>query len=171
MSFKFSVTTEQPNGSADFVATATVEGIESAKVAIPADHPLYADFAQFGFKTHIRNTFAMSKEAKEGMTPEEAFDLLSKRLARYDEGEWNLEREAGEAQPSGGLLAQALANLSGKSLAEVRTYLAALGSDEKERAKIHSKIRERDDVAEEITRIKRERNKNKPQADLSALGL
>lgn len=170
MSFTFKVETQQESGSLAFIATHTVDQAAPVELVITADHPLYADFAQFGYKTHVRNAFAMNKEAREAMSGAEAVALLEKRLTRYEAGEWNMEREEG-AQPSGGDLATALVTLSGKTLEEVRKYLSGLGADDKERGKIHRKIAEREDVAAEIAKIRRARNADKPKADLSALGI
>jgi hypothetical protein len=82
--------------------------------------PLYADFAIFGARTKIQNSMAMAK----GAAFAEKLAALDTCLEALDNGEWSI-RGKGEAQPTGGLLAQALANLYGQPLADIQTQLAA----------------------------------------------
>ena len=112
------------------------------------DHPLYHDFAVHGARQKLSDAGSTKK------TSQEAESAVSGLIDALEGGEWSVRGTGGGSSPTGGLLAQALANLYGKDLAEVQTYLAGLHEDEKERAKIHNVLRGDDAVAAEIERIR-----------------
>jgi hypothetical protein len=120
---------------------------------------MYARFATHGARQKLSDAGSTKK------TAEEAEKAVSGLIEALENGEWSM-KGSGDGEPTGGLLAKALANLYGKTLPEVQTYLAALGApaatdenpnpavDVKERAKIHAALRAQDEVAAEIERIR-----------------
>jgi hypothetical protein len=108
---------------------------------------MYARFATHGARQKLSDAGSTKK------TAEEAEKAVAGLIEALEAGEWSM-KGSGDGEPTGGLLAKALANLYGKALAEVQTYLAALHEDPKERAKIHAALRAQDEVAAEIERIR-----------------
>jgi hypothetical protein len=114
------------------VLPATGETIEQE---IGRDHPLYDDFAMFGWETKTRNT--IGAVAADKRTAETARDRAMAITDAYDNGDWKLKGEAGEAAPTGGYVAQAIAAVLGKPVQDVVAYVKGLVADiqdEKKRA-------------------------------------
>lgn len=135
---------------------------------IDPSHPLYHSFAVHGARQKLSDAGSTKK------TAEDAEKAVGGLIDALESGEWSMKGSGGEGEPSGGLLAKALANLYGKELAEVQTYLASLHDDSKERSKIHNALRSQPDVAAEIERIrppKREKKVNEAAAQAAAAAL
>jgi len=99
--------------------------------------PLALDCAMFGLETKVRNTIGAVKA--ELRTLEGAKERAKDLFAAHDEAEWNVGRSAdGEAAPTGGIVARAVAEVLGRDLAtvvaHVRSQFASI-EDDKERAK------------------------------------
>jgi hypothetical protein len=100
-----------------------------------ADHPLYAAFARFGWETKTRNTIGAVKASER--TPESAKARAEAITSAYEEGKWNVGRGEGEAEPGGGIVARAIAQVLGKDVATVVNHFKAQVAhieDEKKRA-------------------------------------
>jgi hypothetical protein len=134
----------------------------------PANDPQAVEFMVHGVKQKLGDAGSTKK------TSEEAETHCAALIEAFENGEWSQKGERGEASPTGGLLAKALANLYGKELVEIQAYLAGLHEDEKERAKIHNGMRADPTVAAEIERIrppKKEKKVNKDAANAAAMAL
>lgn len=110
---------------------------EEIEQEITQDHPLYREFAMFGAETKTRNTIGAITDAAK-RTPEGAYERAMAITQAFDEGKWNIGREAGDGAPSGGLVAQAVAKVLGKSVADVVAHIkgtVANIADDKARAK------------------------------------
>lgn len=119
---------------------------EKLEQDIGRDHPLYDDFAAFGWMTKTRNTIGATPADKR--TAEDASARAKAICDAYDEGEWSIRGEGGEAAPSGGIVARAVAEVRQKTVAEVVAHIHgqfASIEDEKARAKA---IREAWDILE-----------------------
>lgn len=102
---------------------------------VSTDDPLLADYAMLGAKTKFQNTFGALPADKKSV--ETILPRVEELYARHDAGEWNLEREEGDGAPSGGLVARAVAEVRGKSVADVVAHIRGLFAsieDEKKRA-------------------------------------
>jgi hypothetical protein len=135
---------------------------------IDPSHPLYHSFAVHGARQKLSDAGSTKK------TAEEAEKAVGGLIDALESGEWSMKGSGGDGEPSGGLLAKALANLYGKELAEVQTYLAGLHEEPKERSKIHNALRAQAEVAAEIERIrppKREKKVNETAAKAAAAAL
>jgi len=128
----------------DVSFTMTFGNGEKRTLEINPEHPLYQDMAIFGASVKLRNATALAK----GATVAEKLASVDALLEAFSNGEWSTRSAGGEAQPTGGLLAKALANLSGKALPEIQAFLA--GFDKAAQAQ----MRLDPAVAAEITRIK-----------------
>jgi len=128
----------------DVSFTMTFGNGETRTLDINPDHPLYQDMAIFGASVKLRNATALAK----GATVEEKLAAVDALLEAFANGEWSTRSAGGEAQPTGGLLAKALANLSGKALPDIQAFLA--GFDKAAQAQ----MRLDPTVAAEIARIK-----------------
>src|SRR6266404_1826029 len=104
-------------------------GVEHEFVLDPS-HPLYHSFAVHGARQKLSDAGSTKK------TPEEAEKAVAGLIDALEAGEWSMKGSGGDGEPSGGLLAKALANLYEKPLADVQTYLAGLHEEPKERTKI-----------------------------------
>lgn len=138
------------------------------RFALIPESDMFARFAAHGARQKLGDAGSTKK------TPEEAEKAVAALIEAMESGEWSVKGSGGDGEPTGGLLAKALANLYEKELAEVQTYLAGLHEDPKERTKIHNALRAQDAVAKEIERIrppKRERKVNESAAQAAAQAL
>lgn len=143
------------------------------EIVLSPEHPLYHDLAVHGLKQILGDSISTKKTSEEG---EQNF---ARRAEAFENGEWNVKGEAGA--PTGGLLARAMANLSGQELSFVQNYLSGLGKneatgevDEKERSNIHAALRKDETIAAEIERIrppKKERKVSEVAAKKAAAAL
>lgn len=141
---------------------------EEHEFTLDPTHPLYHSFAVHGARQKLSDAGSTKK------TADEAAKAVSGLIDALESGEWSMKGSGGDGEPTGGLLAKALANLYGKPLPEVQTYLAGLHEDAKERTKIHNALRAQPDVAAEIERIrppKKERKVNESAARAAAAAL
>lgn len=109
---------------------------------------MFARFAAHGARQKLSDAGSTKK------TADEAEKAVAALIEALENGEWSCKGSGGDGEPTGGLLAKALANLYDKDLSEVQTYLAGLHEDTKERAKIHNALRAQPEVAAEIERIR-----------------
>lgn len=120
-------------------------------------HSLYHRFAVNGAVEKLRNKISATK------TPEEAVQAIDDLLAAFEKGEWATRAEAGESTPAPGLLAQALAVLSGKSVPDCQEFVSSL--DKKQQAA----MRKEPNVAREIDKLRKPITKAAPEAVQNAL--
>lgn len=128
---------------------------------------LYHSFAVHGARQKLSDAGSTKK------TADEAEKAVAGLIEALESGEWSM-KGSGDGEPTGGLLAKALANLYERDLSDVRTYLAGLHDDPKERTKIHNALRAQAEVAAEIERIrppKKERKINDAAAKAAAAAL
>jgi hypothetical protein len=129
---------------------------------------LYRSFAVHGARQKLSDAGSTKK------TADDAEKAVAGLIEALEAGEWSMKGSGGDGEPTGGLLAKALANLYERDLSDVRTYLAGLHEDPKERTKIHNALRAQPEVAAEIERIrppKKERKVNASAAQAAAAAL
>jgi hypothetical protein len=132
--FKVDVTARQNGAFMISVDLPTTQ--ERLETEVDADHPLFKDFAMFGAETKVRNTIGAVKASER--TPELAKQRAQAMLDAIEEGKWNIGRGEGEATPSGGIVAQAIAQVLGKDVGAVVAHFKAQVAhieDDKARAK------------------------------------
>lgn len=164
---KMKMTEKHLDGNVAVFNTRFANGEEHEFVLDPT-HPLYHSFAVHGARQKLSDAGSTKK------TAEDAARAVSGLIEALEAGEWSQRGTGGEGEPTGGLLAKALANLYGKSLPEVQTYLAGLHEDTKERTKVHNALRAQAEVAAEIERIrppKKERKVNDAASQAAARAL
>jgi hypothetical protein len=128
---------------------------------------LYHSFAVHGARQKLSDAGSTKK------TADDAEKAVAGLIEALEAGEWSM-KGSGDGEPTGGLLAKALANLYKRELSDVRTYLAGLHEDPKKRTKIHNALRAQPEVAAEIERIrppKKERKVNESAAQAAAAAL
>jgi hypothetical protein len=141
---------------------------EEHEFTLDPSHPLYHSFAVHGARQKLSDAGSTKK------TADDAAKAVGGLIEALEAGEWSQRGTGGDGEPTGGLLAKALANLYGKPLSEVQTYLAGLSDEPKERTKIHNALRAQAEVAAEIERIrppKKERKVNDAAAKAAAEAL
>jgi hypothetical protein len=151
------VTGPDAAGAFEFVAS-FAHGAVHSFVLSPED-PQFVAFAVHGVKQKLSDAGSTKKESVDSEA------AVSALIGAFEQGEWGVKGERGEASPTGGLLAKALANLYGKGLPEVQAYLLSLHEDDKERAKIHNALRNDATVAAEIERIRPAKKEKKVSGD------
>lgn len=105
-----------------------------------------------GLKQKIGDAAALSRNPDTGRsaTLDDKHDAMLAVLEQLKSGHWNKPRE-GSGGSTGGLLAQAIANLRGKPVAAIREWLAGKSKEEQAALRANAKI------AEEIARIQASR--------------
>jgi len=105
-----------------------------------------------GLKQKIGDAAALSRNPDTGRsaTLDDKYDAMLAVLEQLKAGHWNKPRE-GSGGNTGGLLAQAIANLRDKPVAVIREWLAGKSKEEQAALRANAKI------AEEIARIQASR--------------
>lgn len=140
----------------------TFDNGEVRQIAFGPDHKLFAQAAYHGMEQRIRDKIAGRTDTKECVT------LIDSLKAVIDEGEWGIRRE-GNGEPTGGILAKALARMKGCPLAEAVAFVRTLDK------KTQAAYRADPDVSKVVEQIKAEAKANaKPKSapkgvDVSAL--
>lgn len=141
-----------------------VAGIDATERLMFADmHGDVRSYATFhGMKQRIADAAALSRDVKTGKpaTPAEKFAAMQRVMAYYASGASKWARTV-EAGPKGGFLFEALCSLYGhmRAPSEIRAWLDNL-SDKDQAA-----LREDDQVAPVIARIKAEKAAKVPEAE------
>ena len=142
---------------------------ETLEQEITPDHPLFRDFAMFGYETKVRNTIGAVTDMTK-RTPEGAAERANGILDAIENGQWNTKRGEGEAAPSGGVVAQAVAQVltaAGKprTAAEVAAHIKAqFASIEDKKAKAAAirgawdTLEAREDIAPVVAKLRAEAN-------------
>lgn len=119
----FKVETKTNGSELGFIGTVILPTTgETITQEFDESHPLYRDFAMFGYETKTRNTIGAITDP-EKRTPEGAQERALAITAAYDEGEWNIGRGDGEGAPSGGYAARAVAEVLGKEVSAVVEHI------------------------------------------------
>ena len=105
------------------------------------EDPLYDDFAAHGVGKKVRDQLAATK------TEQEAVEALDALLKSFGSGKWNTLRN-GDGAPQAGLLTQALAAHTGRTLEDAQTFVAKLTK------KQQADLRAEASIAAEIAKIK-----------------
>lgn len=126
-------------------------GVVRTHVTAP-NSPVYSRLASHGADQKFGDEFAGLDDVEDCV---EAFDAMSARLAK---GEWS-EKRQGDSMAGVSLLARALVIVSGRPIDEVRAKLSALDQ------KTKTAISQQPAVAEQIVKIKAERDAKKPQKE------
>ena len=156
---KMALKVEGPDSEGNFTFTASFAHGAVHSFTLAPNDPQFTAFAVHGVKQKISDAGSTKK------TSEESESAVGALIEAFEGGEWGVKGERGESSPTGGLLARALANLYGKELPEVQSYLLSLHDDEKERAKIHNALRSDATVAAEIERIRPPKKEKKVSGD------
>jgi hypothetical protein len=114
---KLAVTSETVEGGA-IVITATLKNGDKIGYSLNTSDTQLMDFAAYGITKKIREVVAGVADDKYGEVIKEMFDAFA-------EGKWSAGR-SGDAEPTGGYLAKAIAQLSGKTLAEANDFVQGL---------------------------------------------
>ena len=96
---------------------------------------LIAKAAAHGLSQKIGDAFAGVSEVDDCV---QAFDEMAERLAK---GEWNAEREVSGGVSGYSVLARALAEISGKTMDEVKVKLGTLSAKEKLQLRSNAKLK------------------------------
>ena len=137
--------------------TLTVRGQEPIRVALGELSPEMRDRAALhGLAQKLGDAIAGARGR--GWTAAECADTIRALADRIRDGAWNDRGATGS-----GLVAEAIARLTGRDLADVRARLADMGEEERRR------IAKRADVAAEVARIRAERLAERAQEEGSDL--
>jgi hypothetical protein len=119
---KIAVTSEAVEGGA-IVITASLKTGESVAYSLNPSDPQLMDFAAYGVTKKVREVIA-------GVDAEKYAEVIAEMFNAFAEGKWSAGR-GGDAEPTGGYLAKAIAQLSGKTLAEANAFVQELSAEER----------------------------------------
>ena len=119
-----------------------------------ATEQFFAKFAAHGIEQKFGDEIAGLKEV------EDCVQAIDELMIRLDSGKWNVGREGGKNEMAGSsILVKALVEVSGKSLAEIKTFLAGKSQAEK------VALRGNKQIAPIIQRLEAEKAAKKPAGE------
>jgi hypothetical protein len=114
---------------------------------------LFAHFAAHGAEQKFGDEIAGLKDV------EDCVNAIDELMIRLDSGKWNVARESGNSMAGSSILVKALVEASGKSVGEIKTFLAGKTQAEKAALRVHRGI------APIVQRLEAEKAAKKPASD------